>query len=65
MTPLILASYFGQVEECEYLLQANSSIDLKDDDGENALFYAVRNKKYEICKLLIKHGTHMDNLGYN
>ena len=65
MTRLILASYFGQVEECEFLLQANSSIDLKDDDGENALFYAVRNKKYEICKLLIKHGTHMDNLGYN
>lgn len=41
LTSLILASSFGQIEVCECLLQANAAIDIKDDHGEDALFYAV------------------------
>lgn len=41
LTSLVLASSFGQIEVCECLLQANAAIDIKDDHGEDALFYAV------------------------
>ena len=45
------------------MLEHNATVNLKDDDGHNALFYALRQKNYDICKLLIEHGVDMNNVG--
>ena len=49
---------------CEVLLANDATLNLKDENGDNALFHAVRQKAHGICKLLIFHGIEM-NLASN
>ena len=61
----MIASSSGSIRVCKFLLKNNAAVNLKDEDGHNALFYALRQKNYDICKLLIQHGIDMDNAGSN
>ena len=47
---------------CELLLKNNAAVNLKSIYGDNALHLAVVKGKYDVCKLLLKHGAHVDNL---
>ena len=49
VTPLMVASIFGQVEVCEFLLLNNAVIILKDRHGHNALFISFVRKNATIA----------------
>ena len=51
------ASKFGHVKVCEYLLQNNATINLKNKYGNNALCLAIHGRRYDVCELLLKHGA--------
>ena len=59
----MVASIYGRDEVCEVLLANNATINLKDENGDNALFHAVRQRTHGICKLLIQHGIDMNLAG--
>ena len=64
VTPLMSVSLRGYIEVCECLLQSNSDVNLKDQAGNNTLFYDVhRQKKYGIQNLLIQHDIEMNIVG--
>ena len=43
----------------------NAIINLKGNCGDNALNFAVKGKKYDVCKLLLKHGADVNNICNN
>lgn len=64
VTPLMSVPLRGYIEVCECLLQSNSDVNLKDQAGNNTLFYDVhRQKKYGIQNLLIQHDIEMNIVG--
>lgn len=54
-TPLILAAWYGQRENCEILLNAGAKVRIKNNKGEDALSIARGKKKEAIVKLLEEH----------
>lgn len=42
---------------CKYLLEFNAAINLKTKYNNTALYLVVKYKKYDICKILLKHGA--------
>jgi ankyrin repeat protein len=46
----------------EALILNGAKLELKNDSGETALFFAVNDGNYEITELLLKHGAKIDNL---
>ena len=64
VTPLMSVPLRGYIEVCECLLQSNLDVNLKDQAGNNTLFYDVhRQKKYGIQNLLIQHDIEMNIVG--
>ena len=57
------ASFVGAVQVYKVLLLNNVVINLKDENGHNALFHAVCQKIYDTCKLLIQHGIDVNLVG--
>lgn len=56
-TPLIKASYTGNIEAVKLLLLAGANINDKDNNGKTALKWAKEYKQNEIEKLLTKTGA--------
>lgn len=50
-TALMLATKYGSLEVCKYLLGCEAEINLFDENRWNALHYAVSNNRVEIVKL--------------
>ena len=57
------ASFVGAVQVYKVLLLNNVVINLKDENGHNALFHTVCQKIYDTCKLLIQHGIDVNLVG--
>lgn len=57
IVPLLQAVYCGEVETVESLLAHGADHDIQDITGYNALSAALRNKRHEILKLLLRRGA--------
>ena len=56
-TQLFKAAIFGQVEECQALIDAGADVDHKDRDDNTALDYAAGEEHCNVCKLLMDSGA--------
>uniref|UniRef100_A0A673GE76 E3 ubiquitin-protein ligase MIB2 n=1 Tax=Sinocyclocheilus rhinocerous TaxID=307959 RepID=A0A673GE76_9TELE len=61
-TALQVAAHQGHVEVVKVLLQANSSIEAKDEDGDAALHYTAFGNQAEIARLLLSNGASVNLL---
>uniref|UniRef100_A0A671S9K6 E3 ubiquitin-protein ligase MIB2 n=1 Tax=Sinocyclocheilus anshuiensis TaxID=1608454 RepID=A0A671S9K6_9TELE len=61
-TALQVAAHQGHVEVVKFLLQANSSIEAKDEDGDAALHYTAFGNQAEIARLLLSKGASVNLL---
>ncbi|XP_067251652.1 E3 ubiquitin-protein ligase MIB2 isoform X2 [Chanodichthys erythropterus] len=61
-TALQVAAHQGHVEVVKVLLQANSSIETKDEDGDAALHYTAFGNQAEIARLLLSKGASVNLL---
>ena len=52
-TPLIIASYCGKPEVVRVLLAAGADKDLRNNDGQSALDFAIKQKK-DACAALLR-----------
>lgn len=56
-TPLMIASSYGHYDIAKALIDNGALVNLRADDGFNALMEAVRTGNIEIAKLLIEHNS--------
>ncbi|KAG5838753.1 hypothetical protein ANANG_G00226910 [Anguilla anguilla] len=61
-TALQVAAHQGHMEVVKVLLQANSSIEVKDEDGDTALHYTAFGNQPEIARLLLSKGANVNLL---
>uniref|UniRef100_A0A8C9WZ97 E3 ubiquitin-protein ligase MIB2 n=1 Tax=Sander lucioperca TaxID=283035 RepID=A0A8C9WZ97_SANLU len=61
-TALQVAAHQGHMEVVKALLQANSSIEVKDEDGDTALHYTAFGNQAEITRLLLNKGANVNLL---
>ncbi|XP_051949789.1 E3 ubiquitin-protein ligase MIB2-like isoform X3 [Xyrauchen texanus] len=61
-TALQVAAHQGHVEVVKVLLQANSSIEAKDEDGDAALHYTAFGNQAEVARLLLSKGASVNLL---
>uniref|UniRef100_A0A8C2CY16 E3 ubiquitin-protein ligase MIB2 n=1 Tax=Cyprinus carpio TaxID=7962 RepID=A0A8C2CY16_CYPCA len=61
-TALQVAAHQGHMEVVKVLLQANSSIETKDEDGDAALHYTAFGNQAEITRLLLSKGASVNLL---
>ena len=57
MTPLMAAAAANQFETVRQLILLGSNVNMLDDKGQTALFYAVRHGHNPIAALLVDHGA--------
>lgn len=62
-TPLLIAVHLGEIELCEFLLEANADLSLSDFDGNNPIHLACKHNKIELLKVLIKYVDRQHNYG--
>ena len=56
-TPISLAAWTGGVAAAEALLAAGADVNLRGDDGEFPLYYAVKSGHLDIARALVEHGA--------
>ncbi|XP_010766506.1 E3 ubiquitin-protein ligase MIB2-like isoform X2 [Notothenia coriiceps] len=61
-TALQVAAHQGHMEVVKALLQANSSIEVKDEDGDTALHYTAFGNQADITRLLLSKGANVNLL---
>ncbi|XP_037629339.1 E3 ubiquitin-protein ligase MIB2 isoform X3 [Sebastes umbrosus] len=61
-TALQVAAHQGHMEVVKALLQANSSIEVKDEDGDTSLHYTAFGNQAEITRLLLSKGANVNLL---
>ncbi|XP_055078914.1 E3 ubiquitin-protein ligase MIB2 isoform X2 [Periophthalmus magnuspinnatus] len=61
-TALQVASHQGHMEVVKALLQANSSIEIKDEDGDTALHYTAFGNQAEVARVLLSKGANVNML---
>ena len=57
VTALMLASYKGKFEIVELLIKNGADVNLRDEDGYTALYYATRANHKEVMAFLQEHGA--------
>ncbi|XP_071516939.1 uncharacterized protein [Panulirus ornatus] len=65
-TPIMWASYYGQLPTVRLLIQNRAKVNMEGQDGETSLLLAASNGHHEIIKLLISYGAdpnHVDHMG--
>jgi nuclear factor of kappa light polypeptide gene enhancer in B-cells 2 len=55
LTALMIAAYLGEVEVCEFLLEANADLTVTDLYGCNVVHVACKNKNIDLLKVIIKY----------
>uniref|UniRef100_A0A8C5ER72 E3 ubiquitin-protein ligase MIB2 n=1 Tax=Gouania willdenowi TaxID=441366 RepID=A0A8C5ER72_GOUWI len=61
-TALQVAAHQGHMEVVKALLQANSSIEVKDEDGDTALHYTAFGNQADIARFLLSKGANVNLL---
>uniref|UniRef100_I3JH85 E3 ubiquitin-protein ligase MIB2 n=1 Tax=Oreochromis niloticus TaxID=8128 RepID=I3JH85_ORENI len=61
-TALQVAAHQGHMEVVKALLQANGSVEVKDEDGDTALHYTAFGNQAEIARLLLSKGANVNLL---
>ncbi|XP_056279407.1 E3 ubiquitin-protein ligase MIB2 isoform X2 [Pseudoliparis swirei] len=61
-TALQVAAHQGHMEVVKALLQANGSIEVKDEDGDTALHYTAFGNQADITRLLLSKGANVNLL---
>jgi rhodanese-related sulfurtransferase len=64
-TALMRAAREGAAAICEELLKAGASVNLKNKDGNNALWLACVSESEHIIQMLLAHGIDIDNQNDN
>ena len=54
---LLRAARYGMIERCRELIKRGADINGEDDDGETALFWAIKNGRRELCQVLADAGA--------
>lgn len=54
-TPLLIAAHRGELELCEFFLEANADLSMVDFNGNNPIHLACKQKNIDLLKLLIKY----------
>ena len=55
LTPLLIAAHLGELEICEFLLEANADLTQTDLYGCNSIHIACKNKNIYLLKILLKY----------
>ena len=64
-TPLIVASYFGNIEAAKLLLAANANPNILDSTGNTALMGVAYRGHLDVAELLLSQGASVDTLNGN
>lgn len=62
-TPLLIATHRGELELCEFLLEANADLSMPDYNGNNSIHLACKHQNIGLLKLLIKYVDKQHNYG--
>ncbi len=62
ITPLIIASWFGNISVIEILLENGANIEDVSHYQQTALFFAVQNRQYHAVEYLISKGANINHL---
>ena len=65
MTPLMQAALLAETAFVRILLEAGATVDLVNNDMNNALWFACVSESVEIIELLIEHGININNSNVN
>lgn len=63
-TPLMTASYYGQLEMVKFLLEHGAGINARNVEGESALAMAAQHPNSEVVKYLLQKGAEADACGH-
>ena len=63
-SPLVMASYGGYLEILALLLDCGATINHQDNEGMDALHWAIRRHHPEAVKLLLDHEAYPNNIGF-
>ena len=58
---LLRAARYGMIERCRELIKRGADINGEDDDGETALFWAIKNGRRELCQVLADAEANLDH----
>jgi len=61
-TPLIFASFYGNYEVAEVLIDNKADVNIRNIDGKDALMIAISGKKKDICRLLLNSRSNLSNI---
>ena len=64
-TPLMWASYRGDITIVEFLLNKGASINQVDEQGWHALKWAISQNHFHIAELLLRKGAFVDTYEVN
>ena len=66
ITPLHLATYYGDIDIVKALIDKKVSLELGDSNGRTPLHYAAEKDQLEVAEILIQEGAKIDSIGkYN
>lgn len=61
-TPLIFASFYGNYEVAEVLIDNKADVNIRNINGKDALMIAISGKKKDICRLLLNSRSNLSNV---
>lgn len=61
MTDLMLAVENNSIKVAQKIIDKTDLINVNDEENNNAVYYAVKHNNYELVKLLIENGAHVES----
>jgi ankyrin repeat protein len=61
LTPLMMACIGGHYDVAKLLIQQKCDVNARDEDGESALLYSIKEGRLNLVKLLIKNGARINS----
>ena len=62
ITPLHLATYYGDIDIVKALIAKKVDLELKDSKGRTALHFAAKKDQLEVAEILIQEGANIDSI---
>ncbi|MGD9503731.1 MAG: ankyrin repeat domain-containing protein [Syntrophobacteraceae bacterium] len=61
LTPLMMACIGGNYDVAKLLIQQKCDVNARDEDGESALLYSIKDGRLNLVKLLLKNGARINS----